>query len=131
MPAHVKEWTAEEDAAIHDATTAGESVTLYRIAVPDSGRSDAAIRARWYKKVRPGLAKSRDSLPDFVGDVVPVTQCAGPVFLPGDRVRLVDNPDVVGEVIYVAANGRYASVQFPGWRPAKVCAIDSIEGVGA
>ena len=45
-PAHVKEWTTEEDAAIRDATTAAESVALYRIAVPDSDRSDAAIRTR-------------------------------------------------------------------------------------
>jgi len=87
-PAHVTEWTAEEDAAIRDATTAAESVTLYRSAVPDSGRSDAAIRARWYKKVRPGLCEARDPLPDFVGDVVPVTQCEEPAFLPGDRVRI-------------------------------------------
>lgn len=130
-PAHVKEWAEEEDAAIRDATTVAESVTLYRSAVPDSGRSDAAIRARWYRIVRPGLAKTRDSLPDFVGDVVPVTQSDEPVFLPGDRVRLVDNPDMVGEVVYVAANGRYVSVQFPGPGPARVCAIDAIEGVGA
>ena len=95
-PAHVKEWTTEEDAAIRDATTAAESVALYRIAVPDSERSDAAIRARWYKKVRPGLAKTRDSLPDFVGDDAPVTQCdeepdftvPHPTFRPGDRVRI-------------------------------------------
>ncbi|MDD3072001.1 MAG: hypothetical protein PHX88_12500, partial [Methanoculleus horonobensis] len=130
-PAHVKEWTAEEDAAIRPATTAAESVPLYRSAVPDSGRSDVAIRTQWYKKVRPGLCEARDPLPDFVGDVVPVTQCEEPVFLPGDRVRLVNNPDIVGEVVYVAANGRYASVQFPGPGPAKVCAIDLIEGVGA
>ena len=77
-PAHLKEWTAEEDAAIRPATTAAESVTLYRSAVPDSGRSDAAIRTQWYKKVRPGLAKTRDSHPDFVGDVVSVTQCEEP-----------------------------------------------------
>ncbi|NLZ31355.1 MAG: hypothetical protein GX885_11565 [Methanomicrobiales archaeon] len=87
-PAHVKEWTAEEDAAIRDAATRAESVTLYRSAVPDSGRSDAAIQAQWYKKVRPGLCEARDPLPDFVGDVVPVTQCEEPVFLPGDRVRI-------------------------------------------
>jgi hypothetical protein len=87
-PTHVKEWTAEEDAAIRPATTAAESVPLYRSAVPDSGRSDAAIRVRWYKKVRPSLAKSRDPLPDFVGDVAPVTQCEEPVFFPGDRVRI-------------------------------------------
>jgi len=130
-PAHIKEWTAEEDAAIRPATTAAESVTLYRSAVPDSGRSDAAILARWYRIVRPGLCEAPDPLPDFVGDVVPVTQSDEPVFLPGDRVRLVDNPDMVGEVVYVAANGRYASVQFPGPGPAKVCAIDSIEGVEA
>ena len=130
-PAHVKEWTAEEDAAIRPATTAAESVPLYRSAVPDSGRSDVAIRTQWYKKVRPGLCEARDPLPDFVGDVVPVTQCEEPVFLPGDRVRLANNPDMVGEVVYVAANGRYASVQFPGPGPAKVCAIDLIEGVGA
>ena len=77
-PAHLKEWTAEEVAAIRPATTAAESVTLYRSAVPDSGRSDAAIRTQWYKKVRPGLAKTRDSHPDFVGDVVSVTQCEEP-----------------------------------------------------
>ena len=77
-PAHLKEWTAEEVAAIRPATTAVESVTLYRSAVPDSGRSDAAIRTQWYKKVRPGLAKTRDSHPDFVGDVVSVTQCEEP-----------------------------------------------------
>ena len=127
----MQEWTAEEDAAIRDATTAAESVPLYRSAVPDSGRSDAAIRAQWYIKVRPGLCEARDPLPDFDGDVAPVTQCEEPVFLPGDRVRLVDNPDMVGEVVYVATNGRYASVQFPGPGPATVCAIDSIEGVGA
>ncbi len=69
-----KEWTAEEDAAIRPATTPAESVTLYRSAVLDSGRSDAAIRMRWYRKVRPGLCEARDPLPDFVGDVVPVTQ---------------------------------------------------------
>jgi hypothetical protein len=46
-------------------------------------------------------------------------------------VRLVNNPDMVGEVVYVAASGQYASVQFPGPGPARVCAIDSIEGVGA
>ena len=95
-PAHVKEWTTEEDAAIRDATTAAESVALYRIAVPDSERSDAAIRARWYKKVRPGLCDARDPLPDFVGDVAPVTQCdedpvfavPRPAYRPGDRVRI-------------------------------------------
>ena len=130
-PAHVKEWTAAENVAIRDATTAAESVALYRSAVPDSGRSDAAIRVQWYKKVRPGLCEARDPLPDFAGDLVPVTQSEEPVFLPGDRVRLVDNPDMVGEVVYVATNGRYASVQFPGPGPAKVCAIDSIEGVEA
>ena len=130
-PAHVKEWTAEEDAAIRPATTAAESVTLYRSTVPGSERSDNAIRVRWYKKVRPGLCEARDPLPDFVGDLVPVTQSEEPVFLPGDRVRLVNNPDMVGEVVYVAASGQYVSVQFPGPGPAKVCAIDSIEGVGA
>jgi len=95
-PAHVTEWTAEEDAAIRNATTAAEAVPLYRDAVPDSGRSDAAIRVQWYKKVRPGLAKTRDPLPDFVGDTAPVTQCdEDPVFTvphstyrPGDRVRI-------------------------------------------
>ena len=95
-PAHVKEWAEEEDAAIRDATTAAESVTLYRSAVPDSGRSDAAIRARWYKKVRPGLCDTRDPLPDFVGDVAPVTQCdedpvfavPRPAYHPGDQVRI-------------------------------------------
>ena len=87
-PVHVKEWTAEEDAAIRDATTAAEAVPLYRSAVPDSGRSDGAIRMRWYRKIRPGLCEAPDPLPDFVGDVVPVTQCEEPVFLPGDRVQI-------------------------------------------
>ena len=91
-PVHVKEWTLAEDAAIRDATTAAESVALYRSAVPDSGRSDAAIRVRWYKKIRPGLCEAPDPLPDFVGDVVPVTQCEEPVFLPGDRVQINHAP---------------------------------------
>ena len=50
-----------------------------------------------------------------------------PVFLPGDRVRLINNPDMVGEVVYAAVDGRYVSVQFPGPGPAKTCVIDEIE----
>jgi hypothetical protein len=45
----------------------------------------------------------------------------------GDRVRLINNPDMVGEVVYVSVDGRHVSVQFPGPGPAKVCAIDEIE----
>ena len=50
-----------------------------------------------------------------------------PAFFPGDRVRLINNPDMVGEVVYVAVDGRDVTVQFPGPGPAKVCAIDEIE----
>ena len=49
-----------------------------------------------------------------------------PAFLPGDRVRLVHNPDMVGEVVYVAVDGRDVSVKFPGPGPAKVYAIDDL-----
>lgn len=51
------------------------------------------------------------------------------VFLPGDRVRLTHNPDMVGEVVYVSVDGRHVSVQFPGPGQVKVCAIDEVRGV--
>ena len=119
-------WSDDEDTAVAGAETWRDAVTAYRAAFPDTGRTDGAIKARWKKLWQPPTPT-----PDFAGDRAPVTQCEEPVFLPGDRVRLVNNPDIVGEVVYVAANGRYASVQFPGPGPATVCAIDSIEGVGA
>ena len=47
----------------------------------------------------------------------------------GDRVRLAHNPDMVGEVVYAAGDGRYVTVQFPVPGPAKTCAIDEVRGV--
>ena len=128
---HPNAWSDEEEAVIRRAYCAAEAERLYSEAFPDSTRTAAAVTSRWYRLRDAGTLLAPDPLPDFVGDVVPVTQCEEPVFLPGDRVRLVNNPDIVGEVVYVAANGRYVSVQFPRPGPAKVCAIDLIEGVGA
>jgi hypothetical protein len=121
-------WTEDENWIVARADTWKEAIVSYRGRFPHSKRTDKAIRSRWEKlhtECRAPLT------PDFAGDTVPVTQCEEPIFYPGDLVRLADNPDMVGEVVYVAANGRYVSVQFPGPGPAKVCAIDSIEGVGA
>ena len=116
---------------IRRAPSADEAGRLYSETYGIWKRSRSAVTSRWYKLRAAGELIAPAPTPDFVGDTTPVTQCEVPVFLPGDRVRLVDNPDVVGEVVYVAASGQYASVQFPGPGPAKVCAIDSIEGVGA
>ncbi len=72
----MREWTAEEDAAIRGATTPSEAVALYRSAIPDSGRSDGAIRVRWHNKIRP--QRGATPAPDFAGDAVPVTQYEEP-----------------------------------------------------
>ncbi len=122
---HPSAWSDEEEDVVRRAQSAAEAGRLYSETYGIWKRSQSAVTSRWYRLRDAGelAAPEPDEDPVFV---VP-----HPTYRPGDRVRLVDNPDMVGEVVYVAANGRYASVQFPGPGPARVCAIDSIEGVEA
>ena len=85
-------WTREEERAMREATTPTEAVALYRAAYPGSVRTDAAIKSRYYQKIRPRRHGADGPLPDFAGDTVPVTQCEEPVFLPGDRVQINHAP---------------------------------------
>lgn len=71
-------WTREEERAMREATTPTEAVALYRAAYPGSVRTDAAIKSRYYQKIRPRRHGADGPLPDFAGDTVPVTQCEGP-----------------------------------------------------
>ena len=86
-------WTPEEERALRGATTPAEAVALYRAAYPGSSRTDAAIKSRYHKKIRPRRHGADGPLPDFAGDTVPVTQCdeaaiRRPRFKAGDRVRI-------------------------------------------
>ena len=150
-------WTREQEEAMYEASTPAEAIHLYRAAYPGSSRTDAAIKSRYYQKIRPRRHGADGPLPDFAGDQVPVTQCEEPdskglygdaralhadlmdgmmcdrpidAYEPiavGDRVALVEVPGRIGEVEFVSKE--HASVLFPGSGPARVFALDELRRV--
>ena len=126
-PAHVKEWTAEEDAAFAGAKSRQDALARFRERFQNSARTDAAIMKRWYVVRKTGLIPN-PALPDFPGDQCPITQCVEeePIAA-GDRVALVKDPALVGEVIF--RRNHSASVQFPGGGPARVYNLTELRRV--
>jgi hypothetical protein len=136
-------WTREQEEAMYEASTPAEAIHLYRAAYPGSSRTDAAIKSRYYQKIRPRRHGADGPLPDFAGDQVPVTQCEEPAgkglygdaralhadmmdgmmcdrpidacepIVRGDRVALVDDPGLVGTAVIVNVRSKFASVEFP------------------
>ena len=89
-------WSEDELWVVARATTLPDAIGAYRAAYPDSTRTDGAIKAHWRKLRGPDRETSpvtATPAPDFIGDVVSVTQCdeaaiRRPRFKAGDWVRI-------------------------------------------
>ena len=115
-------WTREEERAMREATTPTEAVALYRAAYPGSVRTDAAIKSRYYQKIRP--QRGATPAPDFAGDTVPVTQYdeprstgAPPYPWTGARVQIRSLPEFAGQIGTV--------VQYDPDSPEMLVALDN------
>jgi len=132
------EWSAEEDAALIQASAVADVVDRFREAFPDSERSDKAITSRFYR-VRTRADRLHEAAPPAapVEVVPPVTRespdltapLSAPI-APGDRVALVDDPGLVGTAVIVNNRSKFASVEFPGDRgPARVYPLSALRRV--
>jgi hypothetical protein len=115
-------WTPEQERAMCGATTPTEAVALYRAAYPGSVRTDAAIKSRYYQKIRP--QRGATPAPDFAGDTVPVTQYdeprstgAPPYPWTGARVQIRSLPEFAGQIGTV--------VQYDPDSPEMLVALDN------
>jgi hypothetical protein len=115
-------WTPEQERAMCGATTPAEAVALYRAAYPGSVRTDAAIKSRYYQKIRP--QRGATPAPDFAGDTVPVTQYdeprstgAPPYPWTGARVQIRSLPEFAGQIGTV--------VQYDPDSPEMLVALDN------
>jgi hypothetical protein len=74
-------WSEDELWVVARATTLPDAIGAYRAAYPDSARTDGAIKAQWRKLRGPDRElppATPAPLPDFTGDLTPVTQCEEP-----------------------------------------------------
>jgi hypothetical protein len=117
----------EENAAFAGAKSRQDALARFRERFQNSARTDAAIMKQWYVVRKTGLIPN-PALPDFPGDQCPITQCVEeePIAA-GDRVALVKDPALVGEVIF--RRNHSASVQFPGGGPARVYNLTELRRV--
>lgn len=132
------EWSAEEDAALIQASAVADVVGQFREAFPDSERSDKAITSRFYR-VRTRADRLHEAAPPAapVEAVPPVTRerpdliapLSAPI-APGDRVALVDDPGLVGTAVIVNVRSKFASVEFPDDDgPARVYPLSALRRV--